>query len=107
MVVGLLRLELRVPSAHSLKDRRSVVKSLKDQLRGRFNVAVAELRPTEKWQRATLGLCAVADERAAVERLLRQVTGWLRMTHLVELILVDEEYVDGWEGDSSYAADTD
>jgi len=107
MVVGLLRVELRVPNARSLKDRRSVVKSLKDQVRGRFNVAVAELRPMEKWQRATLGLSAVADERAAVEQVLRQVTGWLRMTHLIELILVDEEYADVWEDDQSYAAGAD
>ena len=49
MVVGILQVEVHVPRAQSLKDRRSVVKSLKDQLRGRFNISVAEVDLTEKW----------------------------------------------------------
>ena len=53
MVIGVLQVEMHLPNTHSLKDKRSVVKSLKDQLRGRFNVAVAELAADEKWQRAT------------------------------------------------------
>lgn len=93
MVVGVLQIDLHVPNAHSLKDRRSVIKSLKDQLRGRFNVAVAEVDPDEKWQRATVGISTLGESRVHVERLLRQVTEWLRMTRLVELIRVDEEYL--------------
>ena len=93
MVVGILQLEVHVPDTHSLKDRRSVVKSLKDQLRGHFNVSVAEVDPSDKWQRATLGISAVGDDRAYVEGLLTQVTEWFRMTRLVNLIRVEQEYV--------------
>jgi uncharacterized protein YlxP (DUF503 family) len=92
MTVGLLQVELHVPDAQSLKDKRSVVKSLKDQLRGRFNIAVAEVDANEKWQRATVGISAIGDDRACVERLLRQVTEWLRMTHVAQLIRVEEAY---------------
>lgn len=92
MVIGVLQVEVHVPTARSLKDKRSAIKSLRDQLRGRFNVAVAELDANEKWQRATVGITTVADERPYAEGLLRQVTGWLRMARFVELIRVEEEY---------------
>ena len=92
MVVGVLQVELHVPNARSLKDRRSVVKSLRDQMRSRFNIAVAEVASTEKWQRATLGISTVGEDRPYVEGLLRQVTEWLRQTCLVALITVQEEY---------------
>ena len=92
MVVGVLRLELHVPTAQSLKDKRSVIKRIKDQLRGRFNVAVAEVDANETWQRATVGVSAVGDQRAYVEGLLVEVTEWLRATRLVELIRVEQEY---------------
>ena len=92
MVVGVLQVEVHLPSAQSLKDKRSVVKSLKDQLRGRFNVAAAEVEANETWQRATLGICTVGDDRVHLEGLLRQVTDWIRRTHLVELIRIEEEW---------------
>lgn len=92
MVVGVLRLEVRLPSAQSLKDKRSVVKSVKDQLRGRFNIAVAEVEPNETWQRAMLGVSALGEDRVQVEGVLRQVTEWIRMSHLVELIRIEQEW---------------
>ena len=50
--VGVLTLELRLDDAHSLKDKRHTVKSLKDRLRGKFNVAVAEIDYQDLWQRS-------------------------------------------------------
>jgi uncharacterized protein YlxP (DUF503 family) len=93
MTVGLLQIEVLLPEAQSLKDKRSVIKSLKDQLRGRFNVAVAELAPDEKWQRATIGVSTLGEDRAYVQGLLAQVTEWVRHTGLVELSRVEQEYV--------------
>lgn len=71
--IGLLRLELRIEHAHSLKDRRQVVRSLKDRLRHRFNVSVAEVGGQETWQRASLSVVAVASDRAYVEEALQAV----------------------------------
>lgn len=93
VIVGLLQLEVHLPKAQSLKDKRSVIKSLKDQLRGRFNVAVAEVEPSEKWQRATVGISTVGEDRAYVQGLLTQVTEWVRGTRMVELIRVEQEFV--------------
>ena len=93
MVIGLLQLEVHLPRSQSLKDKRSVLKSLRDQLRGRFNVAVAELEANEMWQRATIGVSTLGDDRAYVEGLLRQVVEWMRSTRLVELSRIEEEYL--------------
>ena len=93
MVVGLLQIDVHIPASHSLKDKRSVLKSLRDQLRGRFNIAVAELDPNEKWQRATVGISTVGEDRAYVAGLLNEVTAWLRTTRIVDLVRVEEEYL--------------
>ena len=52
--VGILTLELRLDDAHSLKDKRHTVKSLKDRLRGKFNVAVSEIDYQDLWQRSLI-----------------------------------------------------
>lgn len=91
MRVGLLHAEVYLPLSHSLKDKRSALDSLAEQLRNRFNVAVAQLNADEKWQRAEVGIATVGDHRAHVEGVLQQVTGWLRRHHTVELVRVEQE----------------
>jgi uncharacterized protein len=71
--VGLLTLELRIQDARSLKDRRQVVRSVKQRLRNRFNVAVAELDPPLSWTLATVGVSAVGQSAAIVEEILSRV----------------------------------
>jgi hypothetical protein len=72
-VVGVLTLELRLENSHSLKDKRSVVQSLKTRLRHKFNVAVAEIDGQELWQRATLAAVTVSSSHQFAEKLLRSV----------------------------------
>ena len=91
MTVGLLEVELFLPEASSLKDRRSVVKSLKDQLRARFNVAVAELDQHLKWQRACLGITTVGNDRPYVDGCLQEVVRWIEGHPLLELVRVERE----------------
>ncbi len=73
MPVGLLVLELAIEHAQSLKDRRQVVRSLKDRLRNGFNVSVAELDEALVWNRATLGVAAVSSSSAYLAGQLREV----------------------------------
>lgn len=99
MVIGVLQAEVHIPHAQSLKDKRSVIKSLRDQLRGRFNVAAAEVEPNEKWQRATIGVVSVGGDKPYVAGLLREVSTWLRAGHVVDLIRLEEDYMesaDAW-----------
>ena len=70
MNVGILQLELEIPAAHSLKEKRGVVKSLKERLRNRFNVSASEVGDQDVWNRALLGVACVAlDARGARELL--------------------------------------
>lgn len=72
-MIALLTLEIRVEAAHSLKDKRQVVRSLKDRLRAHFNVAVAELDATGLWQRATIGIVGISDSRDYLSGLMANV----------------------------------
>jgi uncharacterized protein YlxP (DUF503 family) len=73
MPIANLTLELRIEAAQSLKDRRQVLRSLKDRLRSGFNVSVAELNPSELWSSATLGIVAISSSRHYLEGLMKQV----------------------------------
>jgi uncharacterized protein YlxP (DUF503 family) len=73
MPIAHLILELRIEGAQSLKDRRQVLRSLKDRLRSSFNVSVAEVDPTDLWQSATLGVVAISSSRDYLDGLMKQV----------------------------------
>ena len=71
--IGALTLELRIEDAHSLKDKRHVVRGLKDRLRHRFNLSVAEIGSQDVWQHAVIAVVAVASDREYAEQLLDAV----------------------------------
>ncbi len=73
MPIAYLMLELRIEGAHSLKDKRHVVRSLKDRLRNSFNISIAEIDVTDLWQRATLGVVSISPSRDYLEGLMRNV----------------------------------
>lgn len=73
MPVAQLTLEIRIEHAHSLKDRRQVVRSLKDQLRQGFNISVAELDEAVTWQSATIGIVAISGSRDYLRGQLEEV----------------------------------
>ena len=73
MVVGVVTLELHLPYARSLKDKRQVLERLKGRLRARFNVAVAELDNQDLWQRATLAVVSVSNDQNHLTQLLEAV----------------------------------
>ncbi|HUS19835.1 MAG TPA: DUF503 domain-containing protein [Terriglobales bacterium] len=73
MPIAHLTIEIRIEDAHSLKDKRHVVRSLKDKLRAAFNVSVAEIEETNLWQRATVAVVAVSGSRDYLEGLMQNV----------------------------------
>jgi uncharacterized protein len=73
MPVGLLTLELHIPDAQSLKEKRQVLRSLKDKLRRQFNVAVAELDHQDVWQRSVIGIVTLSNEDRHVQETLQKV----------------------------------
>ena len=73
MPIAYLTLEVRIEGAHSLKDKRQVVRSMKDRLRNSFNISVAEIDVTNLWQRATIGVVSISSSRDYLEGLMRNV----------------------------------
>lgn len=93
MAVGLLTLELHLAEAQSLKDKRQVLRSLKDRLRANFNVAVAELDFEDMWQRSIVGIVTLSNEEHHVEEALQKVLveadrilGPLLVSHAVDFL---------------------
>jgi uncharacterized protein len=72
-MIAFLTLELRIEAAQSLKDKRQVVRSVKDKLRAHFNVAVAELDPSNLWNQATIGVVSVSHSRDYLDGLMKNV----------------------------------
>lgn len=73
MPVGLLTLEIHIEDAQSLKDKRQVLRSLKDRLHARFNVAVAELAHQETWQRSRVGVVTISGDAKHLEESLSAI----------------------------------
>ena len=72
-MIAFLNLELHIEAAQSLKDRRQVVRSMKDRLRASFNVSVAELDASGLWNRATVGVVSISDSRDYLDGLMKKV----------------------------------
>jgi hypothetical protein len=85
MVVGLLSLELMLAENHDLKGKRQVLKSVKDRVRRRFNVSIAEVDDLDLWQSATLGVACVSKDRNQVELTLAHVASFVEDLHLASV----------------------
>jgi uncharacterized protein YlxP (DUF503 family) len=86
MFVGIVRFELHIPAATSLKQKRSVVKGLKDRIRNQALAAVAEVDHQDLWQRTALGVAVVSGEVRQVHELLQTVRRLVESTPGTELL---------------------
>jgi len=91
MVVGVCRIELRIPNGASLKGKRQVLKSLKDRIKNRFNVSIAEVDDQDLWQKAVLGVACVSNEQFHVKQIINQVISVIRGVPTIELLQCDIE----------------
>jgi uncharacterized protein YlxP (DUF503 family) len=73
MPIARLTVELSIPHAQSIKDRRQVVRSIKDKLRHGFNVSIAELDEAALWNRATLGIAAISGSTSYLSGQMREI----------------------------------
>ena len=94
MHAAALRLEIRIPGARSLKEKRHVVKGLSAALAATFPVAVSEVGFQDQWQRATLGVAMVAPQAGQLERLILAVSRLVREHPEVELLEAGVSYLE-------------
>ncbi|TRY26731.1 DUF503 domain-containing protein [Brevibacillus sp. LEMMJ03] len=88
------RIELFLPACRNLKEKRAIVKSILGKLRSRFNVSAAEVACQEQWQRAVLGIAAVANEWSFLQEQIQAAVRLVENHPGVELIRADTEYYD-------------
>ena len=86
MTIGVLQLELSIGDAMSLKDKRRVVKSLKDRIAHGHNVSIAEVGALDAHRRSILGIAMVANDRAYVEGALSKLVDFVRTVPSVDLV---------------------
>lgn len=91
MVVGLCTVELFMAGNQSLKDKRQVLHSLKDRLRGKFNISIAEVDGQDLWQKAVLGLACVANDGGHVNQVLDHALNAIRGVPAVEVVRTQME----------------
>ncbi|MFQ6083279.1 MAG: DUF503 domain-containing protein [Candidatus Aminicenantia bacterium] len=73
MIIGLITFEIYLPYAHSLKEKRQVINKLKDKIKPKFNVSFAELDFVDKWQITKIGLVAINNQKATIEKMFHKI----------------------------------
>ena len=91
MIVGTLKVRLVLRESHSLKDKRRVIKSLKDTLSNKFNISVAETDEQDVWQTAEVGVATVGTDGSFVQSVLTSVVNYVRFFGGVELVDAQQE----------------
>jgi uncharacterized protein len=91
VVIGLLTLDLHMPGARSLKDKRQALRSLETRVRNRFNVSVAEVDHQDLWQRSRLAVVAVNTDEAHLQATLRRVEGEAEGSREIQVLSAEVE----------------
>ncbi len=91
--IGFLTVELHIPDAQSLKDKRRILLSLKERIKSHHNVSAAEIGEMDKWQLAYLGICMVANEKARVDECLQKILNFMAGVDGVEIVRHSVEFL--------------
>ncbi|MFQ5705921.1 MAG: DUF503 domain-containing protein [bacterium] len=86
MLIGVCRIELFVPNSSSLKAKRFVLTSIKKRIHNKFNVSVSEVDSHDKWQRVTLGLSMVSNERKHIDAIVSEILKFIEMDGRMEIV---------------------
>jgi uncharacterized protein len=100
MIVGACRLTLLAPESHSLKEKRMVVRSIKDRTRQKFNVAIAEVGGQDSWQEAVLGFAVVANDRRFVQEMLDKILNFIEGLAIAKIIDDEKDLIQYGEGEA-------
>lgn len=93
MIVGLLELELRIPGAQSLKDKRMLMRSLRDRIRNKFNVSVAEVDGGDARRQGFLGVAHVSNEQKFSNQVLSKIVNLVESEPELELVDYRLEFI--------------
>jgi len=92
MVVGVLTADIRLPGVNSLKEKRHILRSIKDNIRNKFNVSIAETDWQDLWQRAQLGAASISGDRLYVQQQMARVLKFIESRREVEVFNYTIDY---------------
>jgi uncharacterized protein len=92
MTVGVLSLDILIPDGFSLKAKRMVLNHIRDRVRQKFNVSVAEVDFQDKWQRSLIGIAMVTSQRRHAEEVLTKIFQFLDTDDRFEILNYSIEY---------------
>lgn len=98
MVVGVCRVSLLIEESQSLKDKRSVLRRIKDRVSQKFNCAIAEVGDPDSWQAAQLGFAVVSNERGFTQSMVQKILTFIDDLAIGKLIDDEQDYIDYGEG---------
>jgi uncharacterized protein YlxP (DUF503 family) len=93
MIIGLLTLDLLIPPCGSLKEKRTTIKSIKDKIRNKYNVSIAEIDFQDKWQRARIAVVQVGNDYQYIEKNLNSVFKIIDTYGIIEITNHSVEYL--------------
>ena len=93
MTIAILRLVLFIGNSHSLKTKRMVLHSLKARLRNKFNIAISEVEDFDKWQKSTLVVVGVSNEKRCIDRQFSKIINFIENFHPVSIVDYEMEMI--------------
>lgn len=93
MIIGICRITLFLPSCHSLKEKRSIVRKIKERIKQKFDCSVAEVGHLDKWQLAQLGIALATSERGMAQSMVQKILGEAEELGLAYLQKEEQDYL--------------
>ncbi len=91
MRVGALKIYMEIIGSSSLKDKRAVLKGLKERIRRRFNVSISEVDNQDKWQRATLGISSISHDKEFIEMMFNKIVHYIEQEKSILILEIITE----------------
>ena len=93
MVVGVCKVSMMVPASQSLKDKRMVLRKIKDRVQNKFNCAVAEVGDQDEWQSAELGFAVVSNELGFTQSMVQKILQFIEDLAVAKITGDEQDYV--------------
>src|SRR6516225_7524794 len=94
MVVGVCRVTLMVPESHSLKEKRMVLRRIKDRVNNKFNCAIAEVGDQDNWQSAELGFAVVSNELGFTQAMVQKILAFIEELAVAKITNDEQDYIN-------------
>ncbi|SMB83152.1 hypothetical protein SAMN00017405_1007 [Desulfonispora thiosulfatigenes DSM 11270] len=91
MFIGSLIVKIHISYVHSLKEKRSIIKSIMAKLRNKFNVSIAEVAENDQWQIAVIGMSIVSTNKQIIDKQMSEIIDFIEANYELEITEIDKD----------------